>query len=162
MTLVSLRMRGSLYLTLDYFHQNDFRIKMGSVNVSHFNASLIVQGKVSRQCPWSTSCEEQGEPKRESNRGPSANQPSALTTRPSRLTQTLIWNRPLIIMRRLFWLLQILWYQSNGIKLATDRRASTQTERTNERTLIMNRVADLWYNDLFSACDWWFYNPCAV
>ena len=30
--------------------QNDFRIKMGS-DVNHFNVSLIVQGKVTRQCP---------------------------------------------------------------------------------------------------------------
>ena len=30
--------------------QNDFRIAMGS-DVSHFSVSLIVQGKVTRQCP---------------------------------------------------------------------------------------------------------------
>ena len=31
---------------------------------SHFNASLIVKGKVTRQCPQTTTFEEKGEPKR--------------------------------------------------------------------------------------------------
>ena len=43
-------------------HQNDFRIKMGS-DVSHFNVSIIVQGKVTRQCPSITIFEAKGEPK---------------------------------------------------------------------------------------------------
>ena len=37
-------------------------IKMGS-DESHFNISLIVSDKVTRQCPQSTTFEEKGEPK---------------------------------------------------------------------------------------------------
>ena len=44
-------------------HQNDSRIKMGS-DESHFNVSLIVRDKVTRQCPQTTTFEEKGEPKR--------------------------------------------------------------------------------------------------
>ena len=38
-------------------------IKMGS-DESHFNVSLIVRGKVTRQCPQTATSEEKGEPKR--------------------------------------------------------------------------------------------------
>ena len=38
-------------------------IKMGS-DESHFNVSLIVRDKVTRQCPQTTAFEEKGEPKR--------------------------------------------------------------------------------------------------
>ena len=38
-------------------------IKMGS-NESHFNVSLIVWDRVTRQCPQTTAFEEKGEPKR--------------------------------------------------------------------------------------------------
>ena len=38
-------------------------IKMGS-DESHFNVSLIVRDKVTRQCPETTIFEEKGEPKR--------------------------------------------------------------------------------------------------
>ena len=38
-------------------------IKMGS-NESHFNVSLIVKDKVTRQCPQISTFEEKGEPKR--------------------------------------------------------------------------------------------------
>ena len=38
-------------------------IKMGSDD-SHFNVSLIVRDKVTRQCPQTTTFEEKGEPKR--------------------------------------------------------------------------------------------------
>ena len=38
-------------------------IKMGS-DASHFNVSLIVRDKVTRQCPQTTFFEEKGEPKR--------------------------------------------------------------------------------------------------
>ena len=38
-------------------------IKMGS-DESHFNVSLIVRDKVTRQCPQTTTFEEKGEPKR--------------------------------------------------------------------------------------------------
>ena len=44
-------------------HQNDSSIKMGS-DESHFNVSLIVRDKVTRQCPETTIFEEKGEPKR--------------------------------------------------------------------------------------------------
>ena len=42
-----------LYLLLHCHHQNDSCIKMGS-NESHFNVSLIVKDKVTRQCPDTT------------------------------------------------------------------------------------------------------------
>ena len=44
-------------------HQNNSCIKMGS-NESHFNVSLIVRDKVTKQCPQTTTWEEKGEPKR--------------------------------------------------------------------------------------------------
>ena len=44
-------------------HQNDSSIKVVS-DESHFNVSLIVRDKVTRQCPQTTICEEKGEPKR--------------------------------------------------------------------------------------------------
>ena len=43
-------------------HQNDFCIKVGS-DESHFNVSLIVRDKVTRQCPQTTIFEERGKPK---------------------------------------------------------------------------------------------------
>ena len=52
-----------IYLSPHYHHQNDFCIKMGS-DESHFNVSLIVSDKVTRQCPQTTTFEEKGEPKR--------------------------------------------------------------------------------------------------
>ena len=42
--------RGLISNPLYCHHQNDFYIKVGS-DVSHFNISFIVQGKVTRQCP---------------------------------------------------------------------------------------------------------------
>ena len=51
-----------IYLSLHYHHQNDFCIKVGS-DESHFNVSLIVRDKVTRQCPQTTTFEEKGEPK---------------------------------------------------------------------------------------------------
>ena len=44
-------------------HRNVSCIKMGS-DQSHFNVSLIVRDKVTRQCPQTTTFEEKGEPKR--------------------------------------------------------------------------------------------------
>ena len=44
-------------------HKNDSCIKMGS-DESHFNVSLIVRDKVTRQCPQMTTFEEKGQPKR--------------------------------------------------------------------------------------------------
>ena len=46
-----------------YHHQTDSCIKMGR-DESHFNVSLIVRDKVTRQCPQTTIFEEKGEPKR--------------------------------------------------------------------------------------------------
>ena len=55
--------KGDLYLSLHCHHQNDSCIKMGS-DESHFNVSLSVRDKVTRQCPQTTIFEEKGEPKR--------------------------------------------------------------------------------------------------
>ena len=55
--------RKYIYLSLHCHHQNDSCIKMGS-NESHFNVSLIVRDKVTRQCPRTTTFEEKEEPKR--------------------------------------------------------------------------------------------------
>ena len=45
--------REIIYLTLHCHHRNDSCIKMGS-DESHFNVSLIVRDKVTRQCPQTT------------------------------------------------------------------------------------------------------------
>ena len=45
--------RKIVYLSLHCHHQNDSCIKMGS-DESHFNVSLIVRDKVTRQCPQTT------------------------------------------------------------------------------------------------------------
>ena len=42
--------RGIIYPSIHCHHQNDFYIKVGS-DESHFNASLIVREKDTRQCP---------------------------------------------------------------------------------------------------------------
>ena len=55
--------REIIYLSLHCHHQNDSCIKMGS-DESHFNVSLIVREKVTRQCPQTTTSEEKREPKR--------------------------------------------------------------------------------------------------
>ena len=55
--------RQKIYLSLHRHHQNDPCIKMGS-DESHFNVSLIVMDKVTRQCPQTTTFEEKEEPKR--------------------------------------------------------------------------------------------------
>ena len=52
--------RGRLYLTLCCHHQNDFSIKMGS-DESQSNVSLMVRGKVTRQCSQTTTSEERGD-----------------------------------------------------------------------------------------------------
>ena len=51
-----------IYLSLHCHHQNDSCIEMGT-DESHFNVSLIVRDKVTRQCPQTTTSEEKGEPK---------------------------------------------------------------------------------------------------
>ena len=55
--------RGRVYSYRYTVTTNDFCIKMGS-DESHFNVSLIVRDKVTRQCPQTTVLEEKGEPKR--------------------------------------------------------------------------------------------------
>ena len=52
--------REIIYLSLHCHHQNDFCIKMGTKE-SHFNVSLIVRDKVTRQCPQTTAFAEKGE-----------------------------------------------------------------------------------------------------
>ena len=54
--------REKIYLSVHCHHQNDTCIKMGS-DESHFNVSLTVRDKVTRQCPQTPTFEEQGEPK---------------------------------------------------------------------------------------------------
>ena len=46
-------MREIIYISLHCHHQNDSCTKMGS-DESHFNVSLTVRGKVTRQCPQTT------------------------------------------------------------------------------------------------------------
>ena len=54
--------REVIYLSLHCNHQNDFCIKVGG-DESHFNVSLFVMDKVTRQYPQTTTFEEKGEPK---------------------------------------------------------------------------------------------------
>ena len=46
--------REIIYLSLHCHRQNDFCIKTGNSDESHFNVSLIVRDKVTRQCQQST------------------------------------------------------------------------------------------------------------
>ena len=55
--------RDTEYRSLHWRYQNNSRIKTGS-DESHFNVSLIVRDKVTKQCPQTTTSEETGEPKR--------------------------------------------------------------------------------------------------
>ena len=57
-------------------HQNDSCIKIGS-DESHFNVSVILRDKVTRQCPQITTFEER-RAEADWNRGSSAYQPNAL------------------------------------------------------------------------------------
>ena len=50
-------------ISLHCHYQNDFCVKMGS-DKSHFNVSLIVRDKVTRQCPQTPTFQEKEEPKR--------------------------------------------------------------------------------------------------
>ena len=52
--------RENIYLSLHCHQQNDSCIKVGS-DESHFNVSLIVRDKVTRQHPQTTTFEEKGE-----------------------------------------------------------------------------------------------------
>ena len=51
-----------IHLSLHRHHQNDFCFKEGS-DESHFNVSLTVRDKVTRQCPETTTFEEKGQMK---------------------------------------------------------------------------------------------------
>ena len=65
--------RGRLYC----HYQNDSCNNISS-DESHFNVSLIVRDKVTRQCPQTTTFEEKGRAEADSSRGPSAYQPYRL------------------------------------------------------------------------------------
>ena len=52
-----------IYLSLHCRHQNESCIEMGS-DESHFNVSLMVRKKVTRQCLQTAAFEKKGEPKR--------------------------------------------------------------------------------------------------
>ena len=52
--------REIIYLSLNCHHQNDFCIKVGS-DGSHFNVSLIVRDKITRQRPQTTTFQVKGE-----------------------------------------------------------------------------------------------------
>ena len=70
--------REIIYLSLHCHHQNDSCIKMGS-DESHFNVSVGSDGQSHKTVSTNHNLlEEKGEPKRVSNRGPSAYQPNAL------------------------------------------------------------------------------------
>ena len=69
-----------IYLSLHSHHQKDSYIEVGS-DESHFNVSLILRDKVTRQCPQTTTFVERGEPNRiQSNGGPPAYQPLGQTS----------------------------------------------------------------------------------
>ena len=55
--------REIIYLLLHCRHPKDSCIMMGS-DERHFNVSLIVRDKVTRQCPQTTTFEEKGEQQR--------------------------------------------------------------------------------------------------
>ena len=83
--------REIIYLSLQYHHQNDCCIKMGS-DESHFNVSLIVRGKVTKTVSTNDNLSgEKGEAETEWSRGPSAYQPNAL---PLSQTGSLSVNEP--------------------------------------------------------------------
>ena len=72
--------REIIYLSLHCHHQNYFCIKMGS-DESHFNVSLVVRDKVTRQCPQTTTFEENREPRLIRTEVP------LITARPNRLIE---------------------------------------------------------------------------
>ena len=75
-----------LYLSLLCHHLNNSCNKVGS-DESHFNVSLTVRDKITKQCPQSTTVEEKGEPKRIRTEVPLGLPGQRLTARPNRLTQ---------------------------------------------------------------------------
>ena len=68
---------AALHLTLHCHHHSDLCIKLDS-DESQFTVSFIVRGKVTRQCPQTTTVEEKGEPKWGIEPMSSAYQPNAL------------------------------------------------------------------------------------
>ena len=74
-----MREREVIYLSLRCHHQNDPCIEMGS-DKNHFNVSLIVRDKVTRQCPQTTIFEEKGELKQVRTKVPLL---TSLTARPN-------------------------------------------------------------------------------
>ena len=64
-------------LSLHCHHQIDSCIKIG-ICESHFNASLIVRDKATRQYPQTTTFLKRKRAEADSNRGPSAYQPNVL------------------------------------------------------------------------------------
>ena len=108
-----------IYLSLRCHHENDTCITMGC-GESHFNVSLIVRDKVTRQCPQTTTFEEKGEPKLiQSNRGPSAYQ--RLTAGPNRHTSSCV--------------LTCVAYICIQTKARLKQRFSTAVVRTKETSL---------------------------
>ena len=69
--------REIIYLLQHCHRQNDFCIKVGSDH-SHFNVSLIVRDKVTRQASTDHKFLRERTTEADSNRGPSAYQPNAL------------------------------------------------------------------------------------
>ena len=74
--------REIIYISPHCHHKNDFCIKMGS-GESNFNVSLIVRDKVTRQCPQTTTLDENGEPKRSRTEVPLL---TSLTARPNQFS----------------------------------------------------------------------------
>ena len=66
-----------IYLSLHCHHENGSYIKMGN-DESHFNVSLIVRDKVTRQVSTGHNFPRERRAEADSNRGPSAYQPNAL------------------------------------------------------------------------------------
>ena len=77
---------GDYILSLHCHHQNDSCIKVGS-DESHFNVSLTVRDKVTRQRPQTTTFEEKGQPKRIRTEKPLCLPARRLTARQNRLTK---------------------------------------------------------------------------
>ena len=74
-----------IYLSLHCHHQNDSCIKMGTDN-SHFNVSLIVRDKVTRQCPQTTTFLKRKDSRRGIEPWSLCLPAQCFTARPNRLT----------------------------------------------------------------------------
>ena len=89
--------RARLYRTLHCHHQNDSSIEMGS-DANYFNASLIVRGKITRQCPQTATLEDLKTMESRSRIEPRSFclQVLSLTARPNLLTET----EPFLVLSR--------------------------------------------------------------